>query len=660
MSTKQGTFSFGVSNIVPSKENIKLIEKAIEDTIKQVHKEGISEDKLEAQLHSIELQVKKTREHWGLGTISNMLSYTIHDGNPLDVFKLNEFLQKIRADYKNNLFSKLIEKYFLSNPHKLVIQMLPDSLKAENDKMKEKIMLKSIEDRMKDDDKQKLIHEAIELKKDQESIQDPDQLPGLSLSDIPSKIEAIEHTRSNIGEVPVYWFEQPTNGITHIRVKLNLSHVPAELRELIPMYCQFLPEVGTKNYDYKKFHTLMQTRTSGIDIQNDKYSLTAAVDDSQQNLIISVSFLDRNIDKAMTYLSEILSTPNFDDTVHLADMIKTTSVDIANNIGNNSLQYGMSYASAGLKQFARNNEKLSSDIFLCQMGAEVLNTSNPKNIYNDLIVNLTDLASHVMREENISFAVTGDKKKFKLVDLKLQMIHNAIINENSRAQEKLNHLPVGGNSDFKQLFYQNYFETPLNVNNCVESFIGPGYYSKDYGTALVTANLLTHEFLHPLIREKGGAYGSGCSANENGTFNFYSFWDPKLDATYNNFEKSIQHVCDMEFDDKQLEQAKLATFQKFDKVLEPSLKGMLHFTRGYTDEDRSNHRITALDCNKELVSDMAKTIMAQLEKGNSSRVVFGAQLNEDDEIRSNGWKVEKPLEFLSSSYFDKYNKPTQL
>ena len=38
------------------------------------------------------------------------------------------------------------------------------------------------------------------------------------------------------------------------------------------------------------------------------------------------------------------------------------------------------------------------------------------------------------------------------------------------------------------------FETPLQVNNCVESFLGPGYYDKNYGHALVTANLLRNEF----------------------------------------------------------------------------------------------------------------------------------------------------------------------
>lgn len=43
----------------------------------------------------------------------------------------------------------------------------------------------------------------------------------------------------------------------------------------------------------------------------------------------------------------------------------------------------------------------------------------------------------------------------------------------------------------------------------------------------------------PMIREKGGAYGAGCAMDESGIINFYSFRDPKLSHTYDNFEKAI-------------------------------------------------------------------------------------------------------------------------
>ena len=59
--------------------------------------------------------------------------------------------------------------------------------------------------------------------------------------------------------------------------------------------------------------------------------------------------------------------------------------------------------------------------------------------------------------------------------------------------------------------------------------LGPTYKnSDDYGVALVLAELLTSNYMMPLIREKGGAYGAGCAINESGLINFYSYRDPKI------------------------------------------------------------------------------------------------------------------------------------
>ena len=47
-----------------------------------------------------------------------------------------------------------------------------------------------------------------------------------------------------------------------------------------------------------------------------------------------------------------------------------------------------------------------------------------------------------------------------------------------------------------------------------------------------------------------------------------------------------------------MQESKLLAFQKLDKVLEPSLKGLVGFSRGYSDEHRLKLRLRALDCTK--------------------------------------------------------------
>lgn len=113
----------------------------------------------------------------------------------------------------------------------------------------------------------------------------------------------------------------------------------------------------------------------------------------------------------------------------------------------------------------------------------------------------------------------------------------------------------------KPTYYKHFFKTPLTVNNCTETMLTPTNANhEDFAALQVLADLMTFTYLLPSIREKGGAYGAGARVNESGTFTFTSFRDPKIDQTYDNFEKALSQVLDKEFTEQQLREAKLLTF----------------------------------------------------------------------------------------------------
>jgi presequence protease len=247
-------------------------------------------------------------------------------------------------------------------------------------------------------------------------------LPSLSLEDISRQIEFVDHNISFTGNVKTWWFDQPTNGITYVRVKANLKNLPEHLRVFVPMFTEFLSSICTKNYRYDDFNDRLLSCTNGLEVRVDKYSNKQDILDRNENLFVSVGFLDRNVDKAFEYFSEILATPNFDEPSNIADLVKMESINKANNIGNKGLEYASSYAQSGIKAFARSFESLRSDVFFCQYAAEVLKTANPLPILKDAIINMTEIASYIFREENIEFSVHGNQKKFSLIKLKLEML----------------------------------------------------------------------------------------------------------------------------------------------------------------------------------------------------------------------------------------------
>ena len=57
-----------------------------------------------------------------------MVPYVLHNGDPLSIFKINEFSQRIRDDFKKGgLFEGLVKKYLIDNTHKLNLLAIPDT-----------------------------------------------------------------------------------------------------------------------------------------------------------------------------------------------------------------------------------------------------------------------------------------------------------------------------------------------------------------------------------------------------------------------------------------------------------------------------------------------------------------------------------------------------
>lgn len=108
----------------------------------------------------------------------------------------------------------------------------------------------------------------------------------------------------------------------------------------VPMFAEALSKIGTKNYRYDVFNDKILNCSNGIEASVDKFAFSEDhldIMSRNEQLLLQIGFLDRNIDEAFECLNEILATPNFDEQENLADFIKMESVNKAQNIGNNGL-----------------------------------------------------------------------------------------------------------------------------------------------------------------------------------------------------------------------------------------------------------------------------------------------------------------------------------
>jgi Zn-dependent M16 (insulinase) family peptidase len=134
--------------------------------LEDVRKTGIEESLFNQTLHEVEISVKKTQANTGLMYISHMVPYALHGGDPLSLFKINEFSSRIREDFKRGgLFEGLIDKHLKSNPHYLKLLYTADPQKAQREEAAEAKHLKALAQSLSEAEIQHIIKEANELKK---------------------------------------------------------------------------------------------------------------------------------------------------------------------------------------------------------------------------------------------------------------------------------------------------------------------------------------------------------------------------------------------------------------------------------------------------------------------------------------------------------------
>ncbi|HEX5381601.1 MAG TPA: peptidase M16, partial [Acinetobacter sp.] len=110
-----------------------------------------------------------------------------------------------------------------------------------------------------------------------------------------------------------------------------------------------------------------------------------------------------------------------------------------------------------------------------------------------------------------------------------------------------------------------------NVQFCASAYPAVDVAHADAAPLMVLAAYLRNGFLHSAIREKGGAYGGGASYDGNAcSFRFYSYRDPRLAETFNDFEASVAWLLNTEQQAHQLEEAILGLIASMDKPGSPA------------------------------------------------------------------------------------------
>lgn len=336
-------FTIGFKNV--ARGSSAELEQKIFETLERVAEEGFNPEMIESAVHQIELQSKVAKSNFGLQIFQSYLAAINHNVDSLIKQGLNiqQVLEHIRVNAEKGYFQQLVKKYFLQNQDRLYLTLETDEKYLDGINAQERELIQNLEKGLDLKAREQINKDAAQLKAEQEAVQQVDILPTLSVQDIAPQGETTLFHKETVEQIPVFFFHKPTNGVTHIRVKIDLHGLDHSTVHQLNILSILLDKIGTENHEYDEFHEIMQLYTSGLSLN--LYYDGHYKDHQKINgfAVLSISAIDRNIEKMFELLTELLVKPDFKDHKHLLNTLRLESSSAATSLLERPLEFAVDY-----------------------------------------------------------------------------------------------------------------------------------------------------------------------------------------------------------------------------------------------------------------------------------------------------------------------------
>lgn len=602
-SSREMIFACGLEGSDPQQS--KDVEKLILDTLENIATNGVPQEMVEAVLHQLELSQREVSGDgfpYGLQLIVNALGGTLHGADPVELMDIDPILLKLRQQIADPGFVKSLVRGLLDNPHRLLLTMSPDSeLSAKND-ADESARLAEMKSKLSDDEKQAVIEKSLKLAERQEQPDDPELLPKVGIEDIPAELTLPIAEESTIAKQPATWFNRGTNGLVYQQLVIDLPDFNEEQRLLLPMFSDVITEVGYGKHNYLETQKLISATTGGIGAS---VSVRGSVDDLNSykgTFGFSGKALSRNSAALTDLMEQSFSTARFDELVRIRELVAQERMGQEQRVTGSGHALAMSAAASNItavNQLGHQWGGLKGIQYIKALD-DSLNDEARLKALTEQFAEMRDIIVNAPRQ----FLTIGEAEQKSAIIEALDNRWNDSVAA-SKYQPIVLPQPEG--------IVNQGWATSTQVNFCARAYPTVPSTHADTPALMVLAGFLRNNFLHRAIREQGGAYGGGASFdNDSGAFRFFSYRDPRLSETLQDFDDSIEWLLGKEHPWREVEEAILGVIGSIDKPGSPAgeAKSTFHASRhGRTPEYRNAFRQKVLKVTEADLKRVAATYL---------------------------------------------------
>ncbi|MCW8827129.1 MAG: insulinase family protein [Gammaproteobacteria bacterium] len=622
-SSREMIFACGLEGSDPDKS--KAVEKLILDTLERIATDGVPQEMVEAVLHQLELSQREVSGDgfpYGLQLIVHTLGGNLHGADPVALLDLDPILEKLRQQIADPEFVKGLVRDLLNNRHRVLLTMSPDrELSAKRDEAESK-RLAEMKAKLSEAEKKAIIEKSLKLAERQEQADDPELLPKVGLEDIPAELTLPIGEESKIANQPATWFSRGTNGLVYQQLVIDLPDFTPEQRQLLPMFSDVITEVGYGNRDYLETQELITATTGGIGAS---VSVRGSIDDLNSykgTFAFSGKALTRNSAALTELLEESFSAARFDELERIRELISQERMGQEQRVTGSGHSLAMAAAASNITAVNQLNHQwggLEGIQFIKGLD-DGLNEQSRLEALSEQFAEMRDKIVKAPRQ----FLTIGEAE---LKDSIMGSIDKRWAGSVAATELSPIVLPQ------PEGMINQGWATSTQVNFCARAYPTIPSTHADTPALMVLAGFLRNNFLHRAIREQGGAYGGGASFdNDSGSFRFFSYRDPRLAETLQDFDNSIEWLLGKSHPWREVEEAILGVIGSIDKPGSPAgeAKSTFHASRhGRTPEFRNRFRQKILKVTEADLKRVAETYLKP-ERAHTAVISDPATLEKSD------------------------------
>ncbi|AMO68168.1 peptidase M16 inactive domain family protein [gamma proteobacterium BDW918] len=559
-SMREMVFACGLEGSSAAK--VEEVEALVLDTLRDVAKNGIAKEDVDAVLHQLELQQREIGGDgypYGLQLILTALGSATHRGKPIELLNLDPALQALRERAAKPDYIKQLAQSLIDNPHRVTLVMSPDENIQQRIEQAEKQRLADIKANLSAEEKQAIIDQASALIERQALEEDDSILPKVTLADVPLDMPALHSEQAQFGSLPYTRYGRGTNGLVYQQLLIALPDLDDEELSLLSIYTQVLTELGLGDQDYLQVQARQAQVCGGISAYT---SMRGDINDEQQlkaYLVLSSKALLRNASAQAQLMRDTLETLRFDESDRVQDLVAQLKARRESSITGNGHSLAMTAASAGMSPIAKISEALGGLSGIRQLKSLSERIDAPAEL-SKLMSQLAAIHSKMLKAERQLLIIAEADRLAASCDEIAPLWHDF----NAQAKSNFSYPAV---REVKKAFWV----ANSQVNFCAKAYPTVPSDHPDAPILTVLATYMKNGFLHRVIREQGGAYGGGASQDSNiAAFRFYSYRDPRLKDTLADFDKSIDWMLNTAVSDQGLEEAVLGVVSSIDKPGSPA------------------------------------------------------------------------------------------